>query len=172
MPGPIGKNLCVASLCISALVAVTSSHAELPAEPIPNIAAISPDYPDSLIFVHDANFDALIAGRVILVDVAPETHNYKGALDAAQFPSFTESAVRSELYVAETFYSRGTRGVRTDVVTIYDKEHLQPIGRAAKSSAKPLFPAAALSTLLVSAVSHPCAAMAPCSRHSSTKRVR
>jgi methylamine dehydrogenase heavy chain len=136
MPGPIGKNLCVASLCISAVIAVTSSHAELPAEPIPNIAAISPDYPDSLIFVHDANFDALIAGRVILVDVAPETHNYKGALDAAQFPSFTESTTRNELYVAETFYSRGTRGVRTDVVTIYDKEHLQPIGEIALPGGK------------------------------------
>ena len=136
MPGPIGKNLCVASLCISAVIAVTSSHAELPAEPIPNVAQISPDYPESLIFAHDANFDALIAGRVVLLDIAPETHNYKGALDAAQFASFTQSAVRNELYVAETFYSRGTRGVRTDVVTIYDKAHLQPVGEIALPGGK------------------------------------
>jgi methylamine dehydrogenase heavy chain len=127
MPGPIGKHLCMASLCISAALAVTSSHAELPAEPIPNIAQLSPDYPESMIFAHDANFDALIAGRVALLDVATKTHNYKGALDAAQFASFTQSAVRNELYVGETFYSRGTRGERTDVITIYEKEHLAPI---------------------------------------------
>lgn len=136
MPGPIEKKLCIASLCIPALLTAAISHAELPAEPIPNIAKISPDYPDSLIFAHDANFDALIAGRVVLLDVAPETHNYKGALDAAQFASFTESAKRNELYVAETFYSRGTRGERTDVITIYDKEHLKPIDEIALPGGK------------------------------------
>jgi len=130
------KKLCIASLCLPAMLTAASSHAELPAEPIPNVAKISPDYPDSLIFAHDANFDALIAGRVVLLDVAPETHNYKGALDAAQFASFTESAERNELYVAETFYSRGTRGERTDVITIYDKEYLKPIGEIALPGGK------------------------------------
>jgi methylamine dehydrogenase heavy chain len=127
MPGPTGRNLCMASLCIAAALAVSSSHAELSAEEIPNVAEISADYPQSLIFAHDANFDALLVGRVVLLDVALETHNYLGALDAAQFASFTQSATRNELYVAETFYSRGTRGVRTDAVTIYDKGHLTPI---------------------------------------------
>ena len=136
MPGPMTKKLCIASLCLPAMLTAASSHAELPAEPIPNVAKISPDYPDSLIFAHDANFDALIAGRVVLLDVAPETHNYKGALDAAQFASFTESAERNELYVAETFYSRGTRGERTDVITIYDKEYLKPIGEIALPGGK------------------------------------
>jgi methylamine dehydrogenase heavy chain len=127
MPGPTGRNLCMASLCLAAALAVSSSHAELPAEEIPNVAEISADYPQSLIFAHDANFDALLVGRVVLLDVALETHNYLGALDAAQFASFTQSATRNELYVAETFYSRGTRGERTDAVTIYDKGHLTPI---------------------------------------------
>ena len=136
MPGPTGKNLFMASLCLAAAVAVSSSHAELPAEQIPNVAKISPDYPESLIFAHDANFDALLVGRVVLLDVAPETHNYKGALDAAQFASFTQSATRNELYVAETFYSRGTRGDRTDMITIYDKEHLKPIAEIALPGGK------------------------------------
>jgi methylamine dehydrogenase heavy chain len=86
------------------------------------------DYPDSLVFVHDANFAALIAGRVALVDVAPDSHNYKGALDASQFPSFIESRARGELYVGETHYSRGTRGDRTDVLSIYDKKTLNQTG--------------------------------------------
>jgi methylamine dehydrogenase heavy chain len=33
-----------------------------------------------------------------------------------------------ELYVPETFYSRGSRGERTDVVTIYDVAQLAPVG--------------------------------------------
>lgn len=127
MPGPIGKTSSLAGLCLTAALAAGVSHAQLPAEQIPSVAKLSPDYPPDLVFAHDANFDALIAGRVVLLDIAAETHQYKGALDAAQFASFTQSATRDELYVAETFYSRGTRGERTDVVTIYDKGQLTPI---------------------------------------------
>ncbi|MFT6956591.1 MAG: methylamine dehydrogenase heavy chain [Halieaceae bacterium] len=112
---------------VLAVVATTRVQAELPAEPIPKIETVSSEYPDSLIFVHDANFNALIAGRVVLVDVASDSRNYKGALDAAQFASFTESTINKELYVAETFYSRGTRGERTDVLTVYDRDHLKVI---------------------------------------------
>jgi methylamine dehydrogenase heavy chain len=35
---------------------------------------------------------------------------------------------RSRIYVADTFFSRGTRGARTDVVTIYDTKTLAPTG--------------------------------------------
>ena len=118
--------------CGLALVAgFSSSHrvnAELPAESVPNVATLTDaSYTDSLLFVHDPNFDALIAGRVVLLDVALANRNYKGALDAAQFASFIESSRTDELYVAETFYSRGTRGQRSDVLTIYDKHSLVPI---------------------------------------------
>ncbi len=34
---------------------------------------------------------------------------------------------RKEIYVAETYYSRGVRGERTDVVTVYDARTLQPL---------------------------------------------
>ena len=128
MPRLTMKNLKLASLFATAALTASFAYAELPAEQIPNVAKLSADYPQSLLFVHDVNFDALIAGRVVLVDIAPDTHNYKGALDAAQFASFTESAERDELYVAETFYSRGTRGERTDVISIYDKANLTRLG--------------------------------------------
>ena len=36
---------------------------------------------------------------------------------------------RREIYVPETHYSRGSRGVRTDVVTIYDASSLVPSPR-------------------------------------------
>jgi len=36
------------------------------------------------------------------------------------------SADHREIYLAETYYSRGVRGERTDVVTVYDAQTLQP----------------------------------------------
>jgi methylamine dehydrogenase heavy chain len=41
---------------------------------------------------------------------------------------FYQAKTRPEMYVAETFHSRGNRGERTDVLTIYDKRTLAPIG--------------------------------------------
>ena len=124
----MNRTCAVFGLCaLSAMVAVRA-HAELPAEPVPNVAVLSPDYPDSLIFAHDANFEALVAGRIVLVDVAADNRHYKGALDAAQFAGFTESGLRGELYVAETHYSRTTRGERTDVLSIYDRKTLSLTG--------------------------------------------
>ncbi len=122
------KQLQLAAICCAALLHTGLAQAELPAERIPNVETLQGDYPDSLVFVHDANFDALIAGKIALVDVAPTSRNYKGALDAAQFASFTESSIRGELYVSETHYSRGTRGERTDVISIYDRETLAQSG--------------------------------------------
>ena len=101
--------------------------AELPPEPIPSVATLPDEYPDSWIFAHDVNFGALVAGRVAIVDVSADSYEYKGMVDAGQFASFTESRTRKELYVAETFYSRTTRGERTDAVTIYDKSTLTPV---------------------------------------------
>ncbi len=34
---------------------------------------------------------------------------------------------RREIYLAETYYSRGVRGERTDVVTVYDARTLEPL---------------------------------------------
>ena len=136
MPRLIGTSLKLVGLCFSTALAAGSVYAELPAEQIPNVMPLSADYPQSMVYVHDANFNALIAGRVVLVDIAADTHNYKGALDAAQFASFTESTTRDELYVAETFYSRGTRGQRTDVLSIYDKENLTRLGEVVLPGSK------------------------------------
>ena len=41
------------------------------------------------------------------------------------------SAERGEIYLPETYYSRGSRGVRTDVVTVYDATRLAPIAEIA-----------------------------------------
>lgn len=120
-------NIRLISLFFAVFISATAV-AELAPEKIPNVVTLPTSYPDTWIFAHDTNFDALIAGRVVILDVAADAREYKGALDAAQFATFVESPARSEMYVAETFYSRGTRGERTDVVSIYDKASLKQVG--------------------------------------------
>jgi methylamine dehydrogenase heavy chain len=68
--------------------------------------------------VHDFAFSNLIDARFALVDA--DTRAFIGMLSTGQFATLNVSAARSEIYVSETYYSRGNRGERTDLVTIYD----------------------------------------------------
>lgn len=102
--------------------------AELEPEPIPNVNKLMADYPDSWIFVHDLNFYTMLAGKILIVDVAAESRQLKGALGAAQAAMFRQSLTRPELYVAETFHARGIDGERTDVLTYYDAVTLNKTG--------------------------------------------
>ncbi len=99
-------------------------NAELPAESIPSVATLPSEYPDTWIFAHDANFQSLVTGKVVILDIASGSQEFKGMIDAAQMASFIESKQEPLLYVAESFYDRTTRGKRTDVVTIYNKSSL------------------------------------------------
>ena len=101
--------------------------AVLPNEPQPRSEVLDPHYPHSWIFADDVNFYSILDGKVVILDVAAKSHNYKGAIPAGQFASFIESSTRPELYVAETYYSRRVRGTRHDVITLYDKSTLSPI---------------------------------------------
>jgi methylamine dehydrogenase heavy chain len=63
--------------------------------------------------------------RTVLFDT--DTGNMLGMLSAGMgivAPVFSPD--HHEIYLAETYYSRGTRGERTDVVTVYDASSLVP----------------------------------------------
>lgn len=65
-----------------------------------------------------------VDGRALLFD--GEGRNL-GQLNTGFWPnSLIPSTKRSELYSIETYFSRGLRGERTDVVTIYDARTLSP----------------------------------------------
>ena len=106
----------------------TAAVAELPVETIPNVETLPASYPDTWVYAHDTNFFSLSDAKVVLVDVAAENRNYKGSIPSSHFPSFLAATTRPEVYVAESIYSRRMRGERTDLVTIYDKVNLAPIG--------------------------------------------
>lgn len=101
--------------------------ADLPIETIPSSETLPEKYPDTWVFAHDLNFYSLIDGKITIIDVAAPSRNFKGIVGASDFASFQHSKSRPELYSAQSFYSRGTYGERTDVVVIIDTASLKPI---------------------------------------------
>jgi len=99
----------------------------LPAQAIPSVESLPATYPDTWIFAHDLNFNSLLDGKVLIVDVAAKTRNFKGIIGAGMMGQFQPSRTRSELYTGQTFLSRRTYGERTDALIIFDKSTLQPI---------------------------------------------
>lgn len=126
-------------LCLVALAIPQGSAAgdapPLPPEPIPAVATMPPPSEHRL-YAHDAAFYSLTSGKVLVVEAKTGARNVVGLLGAAQFASFRESTVRGELYVAESFFARGTRGAQTDVLTIYDRRTLSLLGEVLLPGAK------------------------------------
>lgn len=97
-------------------------------EPLGVSATLPAQYPQNWVLVNDLNFNAILDSRVVLVDTSSPEHPLKGIVRAAQFGGSLISRKKGEIYTAETFYSRLTRGERTDAITIWDTATLQPKG--------------------------------------------
>lgn len=126
----MGKG--VISFSLWAILA-TSAHAQsfpqpLPVEEIPAVVSLPNPVPTGWLYVHDLFFNSILDGRVVLVDPSNVGTPVKAQVRASQFGSFIANDRRGELYTAETFYSRLTRGDRTDAVTIWDRATLEPKG--------------------------------------------
>lgn len=124
-------------VCAAALLATTSLSGvlaqagerfptPLAEEPIPAVLSLPETYPASWIMVHDFNFNAMIDGRGVLIDTANPATPIKGIVQIPQFGNMLVSRQGREIYTAETYYSRLTRGERTDVITVWDKATLAP----------------------------------------------
>jgi methylamine dehydrogenase heavy chain len=123
----INRAAAFAILLMSASAAGAADYPQpLPEEPVPTVAELPEHYPDSWVFVQDLHFNSLPDGRAAIVDVGAENNNLRGQIPVAQFGVMLPSTTRGEIYVGETFYSRLTRGERTDVITIWDTKTLTP----------------------------------------------
>jgi methylamine dehydrogenase heavy chain len=100
----------------------------LPAEELMQVETLPADYPKSWVLVHDFHFNAIVDGRIAIVDTAGPQAPLKGMVRAAQFANMLYAPDKREIYTSETFYSRLTRGERTDAITIWDTATLQPKG--------------------------------------------
>jgi methylamine dehydrogenase heavy chain len=113
------------------LVFGAAAYAEFEPEKIGIGNQLPEAIPDHWVLVRD--FGALglsIEGRVLVVDPLGEHigDQFKGMITASFAAALEFSARRNEIYVAETFWSRGGRGgEQTDVVTIWDPQTLSVI---------------------------------------------
>lgn len=64
------------------------------------------------------------AGQIFVLDHC--AGEFLGLVDTGYMPAFAASHDHSRLYIAETFFARGTRGQRTDVLTIVNGRTLMP----------------------------------------------
>jgi methylamine dehydrogenase heavy chain len=94
----------------------------LPADTIPKYATLPAKYPTTWSFLNYAG------DRIELRNVGSDSREVKGQLQAHDSATLLVPDKRPELYVADTVWSRGSRGTRTDFITIYDTQTLNPIG--------------------------------------------
>ncbi len=97
-------------------------------EPLSNVATLPAFYPSSWIIVSDFNFNAIIDGRGVVVDTSSESEPFKGMFRASQFASILSATTKSEIYTAESFFTRLSEGEKTDAITIWDKATLKSKG--------------------------------------------
>ncbi|WP_235528857.1 MULTISPECIES: amine dehydrogenase large subunit [unclassified Phenylobacterium] len=108
--------------------AQTVASQPLPEEAIPSVSELPAAYPPSWILVHDLHGASIVDGRLVIADTANKSQPLKGMVRAAQMAGTLYSPSRREIYTAETFYPRLTRGERTDAITIWDASTLRPKG--------------------------------------------
>ena len=119
---------------LAAGAAVASGAAEFPT-PLPpdstgKIATLPAKYPTSWVFLNYAG------DRIELRDVGSDSRDVKGQLQARDSSTLLVSDKRPEIYVADTVWSRGVRGTRTDFITIYDSQTLNVVDEIVLPGAK------------------------------------
>ncbi|WP_137822391.1 amine dehydrogenase large subunit [Pseudomonas sp. D(2018)] len=106
------------------LIGLGNASAELPADPgIGQTTLPFPPEPHRA-YIVDVEFENFVAGRVTVVD--PEKKKMLGMVSTGFAAPSTLSRDGKLLYTADLFYSRGTRGTRTDVLTAWDTSNLSP----------------------------------------------
>jgi len=112
------------------LLLAGAARAEFAADPLGQVEPLPERWPAHWVLVHDIAFEHIMDGKTVVLDLDAETPagQFKGMFNSAFAAFLAQSRTRPEIYLAETYYSRGTRGERTDVLTIYDKRSLSPTG--------------------------------------------
>ena len=116
--------LTAAALCFAPCAAQADSPPPLPAEHL-TVEKLPPKNPH-WVYVFDAAFDNEIDQRVRLYD--GDTYRRLGQIDAGFTPGFNLSPDGTKSVIATTYFARGSRGTRTDVVEFTDNATLSPAG--------------------------------------------
>jgi len=116
-------NTAVMAVC---LMSLAPCRAAAPADSAPAVESVPQPIPPHWIWVNDFVFPHMVSGKAMLVD--GDAGRFIGELDTGfgamrVVPSLDGHVI----YSPETYFSRGTRGERTDVITLYDPAHLSVI---------------------------------------------
>jgi methylamine dehydrogenase heavy chain len=115
-----------AAFAVAACVCGTRAWAQLRAEP-EGVVEQLPRPGAHWVWVNDISFFAFPDGRAFVVD--GDRGKLLGLLSTGYgFTGVLVPKAGGVVYSPETYFSRGTRGTRTDVVTIYDAARLLPLG--------------------------------------------
>ena len=119
---------CSGALLLSILFG-GAAHAELAPDlgHGPAVATLTVPTPKHWVWVNDFVFPHMADGMAYLVD--GDSGRYLGTLSTGYgFARLNLSRDGKLIYSPETYFTRGTRGKRTDVVTLYDAATLLPAG--------------------------------------------
>ena len=109
--------------------AAAPAYAELPSDMAQGLPSARLETPPSKhwVWVNDLSFPYMMDGRAHLVD--GDSGRYLGALSTGwSFSGLVLPRNGKLIYSPEIYFSRGTRGTRTDVVTLYDPATLAVVG--------------------------------------------
>ena len=122
---PTNRTSVQSALGLSLLVlGLNSARADLPADTgIGQTTLAFPAEPHRA-FVVDVEFESFVAGRVTVVD--PDQKRVLGMVPTGFAAPSALSHDGKLIYSADIWYSRGTRGTRTDVLTAWDSSTLSP----------------------------------------------
>ena len=119
----------LAAVAVAAFV-TPAARADLPADvgtAAPPAATLPTPPGKHWVWVNDFVFPHMSDGMAYLVD--GDSGRYLGTLSTGfGFARLVLPRDGKLIYAPETYFSRGTRGVRTDVITIYDAATLKPAG--------------------------------------------
>ena len=116
-----------AALALAACVCGARGWAQLPADPDGVVEQLPSKPTPHWVWVNDTSFFAYPDGRAFLVD--GDSGKMLGMLSTGiSFTGVVVPKAGGVIYSPEIYFSRGSRGIRTDVVTIYDAKRLLPVG--------------------------------------------
>lgn len=115
--------LCAPVLLSAALAAGAAEFPNpLPPDQTMQVAKLPAKYPSGWAFLNYAS------DRIELRNVGSDSREVKAQLQARDSTTLLVSDRRPEIYTADTVWSRGVRGTRTDFITIYDSQTLNVSG--------------------------------------------
>jgi methylamine dehydrogenase heavy chain len=112
---------------VLALLCPAAAPAVLPPDPPGTVQSLPRPPSPHWVWVNDFAFSHMVSGKAMLVD--GDSGRFLGELNTGFGSVRVVLAPDGQvIYSPETYFSRGTRGERTDVVTLYDPSHLAAVG--------------------------------------------